>query len=183
MGYEAPRTAPYQSVVELETCAQCIFCRIQSATVAFIATGFEYAAEHLLQKVDLVWCEVIEVSSSGNIGLYTPGQILSVIVQIARGLCKTDLYVDYIADRTIQLQVDPTALDKMKQRLKDALPKTVLIHPGTGWESKTFSPEFWDSYIEILKQNGYFVVLIGLNNRAQATLSGDWDSSELSMAP
>ncbi|PJY73629.1 hypothetical protein CQW34_03186 [Bacteroides fragilis] len=100
MGYEAPRTAPYQSVVELETCAQCIFCRIESATVAFIATGFEYAAEHLLQKVDLVWCEVIEVSSSGNIGLYTPGQILSVIVQIARGLCKTDLYVDYIADRT-----------------------------------------------------------------------------------
>ena len=69
MGYEAPRTAPYQSVVELETCAQCIFCRIESATVAFIATGFEYAAEHLLQKVDLVWCEVIEVSSSGNIGL------------------------------------------------------------------------------------------------------------------
>ena len=83
-----------------------------------------------------------------------------------------------LADRTIQLQVDPTALDKMKQRLKDALPKTVLIHPGTGWESKTFSPEFWDSYIEILKQNGYFVVLIGVNNRAQATLSGDWDSRD-----
>jgi len=83
-----------------------------------------------------------------------------------------------LADRTIQLQVDPTALDKMKQRLKDVLLKTVLIHPGTGWESKTFNPAFWDSYIDILKQNGYFVVLIGTNNRTQTTLPGDWDSRD-----
>ena len=65
----------------------------------------EYPVERMMRdaKITEIYegtSEIQRVVISGNIGLYTPGQILSVIVQIARGLCKTDLYVDYIADRT-----------------------------------------------------------------------------------
>lgn len=37
----------------------------------------------------------------------------------------------------------------------------VLVHPGKGWESKTFPVEWWDSVIEGLTVSGYRVGIIG----------------------
>lgn len=80
--------------------------------------------------------------------------------------------VDYIAIRllrrtlplafkNIQLVADARHLEKMNFYLAGNRPKTVLIHPGLGWASKTFSADSWNSYIEALQKKGYFVVVIG----------------------
>lgn len=81
-----------------------------------------------------------------------------------------------IADREIRLEVLPEARDKILHKLKPVLSKAVLIHPGTGWESKTLPVQSWDSYIDTLQKQGYFVVVIGNGNQSQTTLAGDWDA-------
>ena len=45
--------------------------------------------------------KVIEVTATGNISLYTPRKIFTVVIQITWRLCKADLYVDDITDRTV----------------------------------------------------------------------------------
>ena len=98
MSYEAPRAASYQSVLKLEAGAQRVFGRIKSSTVAFVAAGFEDAAEYLLQQVQLVGSQVVEISPTGNVGLYAPGQVLAVVVQVAGRLCKAYLDVNDVSD-------------------------------------------------------------------------------------
>lgn len=99
MGNKAPWTTADQSVVELEAGAQRIFGRIKPSTIALISAGFEDAAEHILQQVDLMRGEVIEVTATGNISLYTPRKIFTVVIQITWRLCKADLYVYDITDK------------------------------------------------------------------------------------
>ena len=45
--------------------------------------------------------KIVEVTASGNVRLYTPGKIFTVIVQIAWWLCETYLYIDNVTDRTV----------------------------------------------------------------------------------
>ena len=45
--------------------------------------------------------KVVEVTASGNVRLYTPGKIFTVIVQVAWWLCETYLYIDNVTDRTV----------------------------------------------------------------------------------
>ncbi len=80
--------------------------------------------------------------------------------------------VDYISARllrrtlplqckSIRLQVDSDALTKIQTLLGNNRSKTVLIHAGEGWPSKTFSKDIWSSYCKILNDHDYNVVLIG----------------------
>lgn len=39
--------------------------------------------------------------------------------------------------------------------------KAIVLHPGKGWPSKTFPADIWQSYIDILEENEYDVMLIG----------------------
>lgn len=45
--------------------------------------------------------KIVEVTASGNVRLYTPGKIFTVIVQVAWWLCETYLYIDNVTDRTV----------------------------------------------------------------------------------
>ena len=49
--------------------------------------------------------KVVEITSTCNIGLHTPRQILGVVVECTRGLCKTNLHVDNVTDFTFLHQL------------------------------------------------------------------------------
>lgn len=72
-----------------------------------------------------------------------------------------------LADKSIQLSIDSTALTKVQDLLDNKRNKTILIHAGEGWPSKTFSTAIWDSYCKILSTHGYNVVLIGKNSHKE----------------
>ena len=48
--------------------------------------------------------KIIEVTTSGNIRLYAPRKIITIVIQIARRLGKTNLYIDNITDSPIFYQ-------------------------------------------------------------------------------
>ena len=96
MGNKAPGAAANQSVIKLKASAQCIFGGVKPSAVAFISAGFEDAAEHVLQQINLVRGKIIKVTASCNISLYAPGEVFTVVIQITWRLGKTDLYVDDI---------------------------------------------------------------------------------------
>jgi len=39
--------------------------------------------------------------------------------------------------------------------------RSILVHPGKHWKSKTFSKEVWESYVKALVENGYKITLVG----------------------
>jgi ADP-heptose:LPS heptosyltransferase len=39
--------------------------------------------------------------------------------------------------------------------------RAIIVHPGKGWDSKTFPADVWESYIETFIRNGINVVIIG----------------------
>lgn len=84
--------------------------------------------------------------------------------------------VDYISIRLlkrmlpmrfkqIKLPLQEEAVERVKQLIEYPY-KTVLVHPGSSWPSKTFPAEIWNSYIWYLKKT-YDVVLIGRNFKTE----------------
>jgi len=63
-------------------------------------------------------------------------------------------------DRQIILTYTPEEL-KESTDLADDLEEFVLIHPGFGWESKTFPLEYWQKIIDDLADLGFRVGIIG----------------------
>lgn len=64
------------------------------------------------------------------------------------------------AEKRIKLAV---TLDDYAEVL-DIMPlpdNLVVIHPGKGWESKTFPKEYWDEIIKMISAEGYQVAVIG----------------------
>lgn len=60
-------------------------------------------------------------------------------------------------DRQIKLTYSSTA----KEKIKEIIPAgAIAVHPGTSWESKTFSVSYWQSVIDLLKKD-WPVVIIG----------------------
>ena len=49
--------------------------------------------------------KVVEITSACNIRLHAPRQILGVVVECARGLCKTNLHIDNVTDFTLFYQL------------------------------------------------------------------------------
>ena len=43
----------------------------------------------------------------------------------------------------------------------------VLVHPGRGWDSKTFPADVWQSYVDTLVDNGFKVAVIGKHISAE----------------
>jgi hypothetical protein len=64
--------------------------------------------------------------------------------------------------RQIRLPHNQDAKEKVTSILNEANGKKVVaVHCGKGWKTKTFPSHIWQSYINILNQNGFAVVLIG----------------------
>lgn len=64
--------------------------------------------------------------------------------------------------RSIKLPHSKVAKDRVSELVSDIKgKKMVVVHCGKGWPSKTFPSEVWQSYIDILLNNGFGVVLVG----------------------
>ena len=102
MGNEAPRTRTGQSVFETEDSTHGILCLVDITAVGTYATGIEDHTEHLLKKVELMGCQVVEIATACDIRLQAPGEILRMgIVKFARGNGKAYLNVDDGTDNTL----------------------------------------------------------------------------------
>lgn len=62
--------------------------------------------------------------------------------------------------KTIHLQYDEEALNEVKAIYPEPENLT-LVHPGRGWETKTFPQQWWEDVIEGLKKSGHKVGIIG----------------------
>ena len=60
--------------------------------------------EHILQQINLMRSKVVEVATSGNVSLHTPGKVVTIVIQIAWRLGKTNLHIDNITDSTVLYQ-------------------------------------------------------------------------------
>jgi len=63
------------------------------------------------------------------------------------------------AEKSIHLEVYPEDLEEIKDiPIGD---RTILVHPGRGWKSKTMSAEYWLNIINLLKNDGFNPIIIG----------------------
>jgi hypothetical protein len=67
--------------------------------------------------------------------------------------------------RRIRIPARAESLEKIKKLVKYPY-KTVLVHPGSSWQSKTIPAEIWNSYIWALKKY-HDVVVIGRNFKTE----------------
>lgn len=68
--------------------------------------------------------------------------------------------------KTIHLEVKSEATEKVSALIPSP-DKTILMHPGLGWPSKTFPISVWQSYVDVLTNAGYTVAIIGKTISAQ----------------
>jgi hypothetical protein len=75
--------------------------------------------------------------------------------------------VDYAAISAMRMQLPlkhkEIRLPKSEEAKKSVsdLSDYILVHPGKGWFTKTFPSEVWQTYIDILVDNGFKVAIIG----------------------
>lgn len=62
--------------------------------------------------------------------------------------------------KKIKLDVDLESVVSLNEKL-GSTDKLVLVHPGRGWDSKTFPADVWESYINAIVGAGYRVAIIG----------------------
>ena len=97
VGDKAPGTGTGYPCLEFETCADSIFSLVQPSSVCCVPLGIEYASEHILQKVYLVWSQVIEISASCYVGYHSPWEVVTVVVEVAWWNGKPYLYIEDFA--------------------------------------------------------------------------------------
>lgn len=99
-----------------------------------------------------------------------PGPESSLWQYIAQSLCHTTDFASISVlrrilpdiDKQIKLDINPQALDSVKEILGDINPQEmVLVHPGKGWASKTFPDEWWQGIIDGLAENSVPSAVIG----------------------
>ena len=72
-------------------------------------------------------------------------------------------------DKQIKLSFSPDHMRKVLS-IFDHPEDLVLVHPGVGWESKTFPVEYWNAIIKGLQNRGYKVGIIGKNMNKEREL-------------
>jgi hypothetical protein len=97
MPYEAPAAATRHAVLKGKSSRDGIFCLIKSSTVGLVSVNVDNWTEKLLQKVELMWSEIVEISASSNVTLYSPREVVAVIVQVAWRYREAYLYIDNLA--------------------------------------------------------------------------------------
>ncbi len=64
-----------------------------------------------------------------------------------------------VADRIIRLEPS----EKDFEAVSEITCRYVAVHPGSGWQSKTFPKDWWDTIIQGIRENGLVPVIIGSN--------------------
>ena len=83
MSNKAPTATSWESVLKSEGCRYRILGLIQSTSVSMKSGNVDNRPEEFLQQIQLVRSKIVEISSSGNITLYTPWQIGTIVVKVA----------------------------------------------------------------------------------------------------
>jgi len=80
-------------------------------------------------------------------------------------------------DKQIKLQVDNEDILRLEETAFEDIHNRVLVHPGKGWTTKTFSTDWWSSVVDELLNNGSEVALIGnyLNDKQGLVLDADYE--------
>lgn len=65
-------------------------------------------------------------------------------------------------DKQIKISV-PHEADTLAEGYLGCWSETVVVHAGSGWQSKTFPKEVWQSYIDAILDAGLQVALVGKN--------------------
>ena len=86
--HKTPRPGGRHAIVEAHRGRHGVFGSIQPSAVGRVARSLHDGSEELLQKVQLMRCEVVEIPSSGNVGLQAPWQVAVVAVELPRGCFK-----------------------------------------------------------------------------------------------
>jgi ADP-heptose:LPS heptosyltransferase len=68
------------------------------------------------------------------------------------------------AEKETQLHYSDKDLEYVKSLYDIDLKSLILVHPGKGWDSKTFPKSWWQNVINGLIENGYNVGIIGKSN-------------------
>ena len=81
--------------------------------------------------------------------------------------------------KQIQLGVDQAALKSVEEKCEEVgLENLVLLHPGRGWDSKSFPPDVWQSYLDALLKAKYKVAIIGKHlSDEQGIVKFVWDKT------
>ena len=66
-----------------------------------------------------------------------------------------------LENKQIQLPYNTVNALNLSTRLDTNLKDLILIHPGRGWDSKTFPSDVWQSYIDTIIDSGFKVAVIG----------------------
>ena len=82
--HEAPGGCSRDARMELEAGVDGVFHFVDASHVGAESFGFDDVAEHLLEEVDLVRCQVVEVAATAcDVGLQAPRQVGAVVVEFA----------------------------------------------------------------------------------------------------
>lgn len=99
MPNEAPTSTARNTTLKEEARRHGIFRLIEMGTVRRIAMCSGDDSEDVLQEVDLVRSQVVEVATTGDVGLQSPRHLLAaLIVEVARWDRESNLYIDDVAD-------------------------------------------------------------------------------------
>lgn len=79
-------------------------------------------------------------------------------------------------DKEIQLPDYPVTHDLVRQALSYGK-RTIVVHAGRHWPSKTFPKAWWDKMIEALQYRGFIVALIGQTSSGGAENTGFVDTT------
>lgn len=95
---------------------------------------------------------------------------------------------DFAAIQVFRGQLSPlqkriflsSAGHNIPREIEDILRKSILIHAGKGWASKTFPTEWWEEIVSLIRKEDINVVLIGKDlNPNQGVLKLNTDATDL----
>ena len=135
-----------------------------------VQTHWPEIFDHMKGKVTITKPGDIVENARGHYEMYTlrdPSHIVwqfmgHTIVQATdyAAICATrqQLPMKY---RRIKLEVSEATIKSLEEKVGGTLRDYILLHPGRGWPSKTFTTETWQGWADALVEAGYKVAVIG----------------------
>ena len=82
-------------------------------------------------------------------------------------LLRDSIPVEHKTPRLVVTRADEDELVQADRAMATRMDKDVIVHPGTGWESKTFPVEYWTEIINRLLEGRKRVIIIGKGMNAE----------------
>jgi ADP-heptose:LPS heptosyltransferase len=143
-----------------------------------LQTPFPEVFEHLKETGMQVMKSGTKIPDVGFYECYLmpePEKIVNAF--ITHSLCHPTDYASIMALKgqiPIALRTPKLKTKTLSNEIEDRLKRSVLIHPGKGWKSKTFPANFWAETCKSISEAGYHVAIIGKTvNETQGVVEFD----------